>query len=332
LLDAKLRHDLPLEPELYLESLSRIGMIDAAPPDLYRRLLEFYASQVLGYYDPRGDEMILVDNSAFDTKQQELVWAHELEHAVQERRFGLPHRLLAMSADSDAQRAASAIAEGDAMLVMLVEAGDHDRKALSDAAAALRRQATATPTPPGLPRFFVADLVFPYTAGLDAVLRAYRGNGWPGVDALLRSPPGSTAALLHPDRPPPSATIGRVRWPATPPGWRQVLTDTLGEWGLRFLLARRIDPSRAARLAAIWDGDRLRLARERSNPDRWALAWYLRCRTSTGCRALEAALRSELPHRLVNLPGRGASLRLDLRHVGNRALEIEANWPTAAGD
>jgi len=322
-LDAKLRRDLPLAPDLYLEALARLGLIGSDPPDLYERLLGFYSEQVLGYYEPSTDEMILVSNPAAAASSQELVWAHELEHAVQERRFGLPHRLIAMRSNGDAQRAASAVAEGDAMLVMVVEGSSQaGSDALGDAARALRRQAETAPVPPGLPRFFVADLVFPYTAGFDAVLAAYRQRGWAGDDALLRAPPGSTAALLHPDRSPPGPPIDDDRLAPVPPGWEQVLTDTLGEWALRFLLARRVGNDAAARLAAAWDADRLRLVRDRENLDRWALSWQLRCRTASGCRALEEALRRELPNLLSGLAGHEAPTRLDLRRKGRRTT-----WP-----
>ncbi len=200
-LDHKLHRDLPVAPELFIEALTRLGFVTGEPAAIYNRLLDFYASQVLGYYEPDGDEMVVVDTPAAGRAEGALVWAHELEHAAQEHRFHLPSRLLAMRGDSDEQRAASAIAEGEAMLVMYVlNAPGVGAQGLELAETAVRQQAREL-APPGVPEYFVADLAFPYTAGFAAVLRAYRAGGWPAVDRLLAHPPTSTAALLHPDRP-----------------------------------------------------------------------------------------------------------------------------------
>jgi hypothetical protein len=327
-LDGKLHRDLPLPPSLYLETLVRLGLVDGRPTAIYPRLLDFYASQVLGFYEPASNEMVLVENSSVPSGAEAMVWAHELEHAVQEKCFGLPHRLLAMRRNGDEQRAASAIAEGDAMLVMFLLEGDTSggSSALTRAEETLARQIAATPVPPGLPRYFVDDLVFPYTTGFSTVASAYRRHGWKAVDELLRSPPGSTAELLHPGRPLPGPALEDRDLLPVPEGWSSVVTDTLGEWGLRFLLSRKTSKKQADRLAAAWDADRLRLIRRRDASDRWALAWRLRCRTAAGCRALEDALRRYLPTLLADLPGGGATLRLTWRHE-SRAIELRANWP-----
>ena len=194
-LDRKLRRDLPVAPDLYIEALARLGFIEGEPAAVYNRLLDFYRSQVLGFYEPDGDEMVVVDTPAATRPEGDLVWAHELEHAAQEHRFHLPSHLVAMRGDSDEQRAASAIAEGEAMLVMFVlNTPGIAPEALELAETAVRRQAREL-APPGVPTYFVADLAFPYTAGFAAVLRAYRAGGWTAVDALLAHPPASTAAL-----------------------------------------------------------------------------------------------------------------------------------------
>jgi len=327
-LDLKLRRDLPLAPETFLEVLTRLGLAHGRPEALYQRLLDFYASQVLGFYEPDDDSMVLVSGPAAATVQAESVWAHELAHAAQQHRFGLPARLLAMRDDGDAQRAASAIAEGEAMLVMFLLAGEADEAGLAHAERLLAAQATATATPPGLPEYFVADLVFPYTAGFSAVLRAYRTGGWPAVDALLLRPPASTAALLHPAEPPPGPPLGDGALPGAPAGWTSVLTETMGEWALGFLLGRRLPAGEASRLASTWNGDRLRLVRRASHPQRWALAWELRCRAEGPCVALGRALQDALPVLLSELPGPGGRLALDVVTDGT-SIAVRAGWPGA---
>lgn len=324
-LDRKLRRDLPVAPELFIEALAGLGFIEGEPGTVYSRLLDFYASQVLGYYEPDGDEMVVVNTPAAARAEGDLVWAHELEHAAQEHRFHLPSRLLAMRGDSDEQRAASAIAEGEAMLVMFVlNTPGVAPEALALAETAVRQQAREL-APPGVPRYFVADLAFPYTAGFAAVLRAYRTGGWTAVDRLLAHPPASTAALLHPDRPGVPGTVPAGALPPVPEGWQEVFTDSVGEWGLAFLLGRRLGTPEADALAAGWDGDRLRLVRDRARPDRWAVAWRLACRTVQARQSLEEAMQRNLPALFAHLAPPG---QLEFTWVGaGRTLEVLAAWP-----
>jgi hypothetical protein len=326
-LDRKLRRDLPISPLLFVESLVRTGFVDGDPPAIYQTLLAFYTTQVLGFYEPQADEMVVVNTPAAVHVEGSLVWAHELEHAVQEHRFHLPSRLLAMRGESDEQRAASAIAEGEAMLVMfLVNAPPHDPRALERAEEAVRQQANALRAPAGLPEYFVADLVFPYTTGFECVLRAYRRGGWPAVNQLLMTPPTSTAELLHPDRNGTPGSVVASELSPTPEGWEEVLTDTVGEWGLAFLLGRRLDKAEAAAAAAGWDGDRIRLIRDRSDRARWALAWRLRGRTVEARKAMQTALERQLPSLLANLaPPEPPTLTWV---AAGRTLEVRAAWPS----
>ncbi len=280
---------------------------------------------MLGFYEPDGDEMVVVDTPAAARAEGGLVWAHELEHAAQEHRFHLPSRLLAMRGDGDEQRAASAIAEGEAMLVMFVlNAPGVAPQALELAESAVRQQAREL-APPGVPRYFVADLAFPYTAGFAAVLRTYRAGGWPAVDRLLAHPPTSTAALLHPDRTGVPGTVPASALPPVPDGWQEVFTDSVGEWGLAFLLGRGLAASDADALAAGWDGDRLRLVRDRAQPERWAVAWRLQCRSVEARESLEEAMQRSLPALFARLAPPG---RLQLTWVAaGRTLEVLATWP-----
>jgi hypothetical protein len=327
-LDRKLRRDLPVPPELFLEALWRLGLIDETPAAVYPRLLDFYTSQVLGFYEPGGNELVIVRRGSLAESEGRLVWSHELAHAAQERTSRLPSRLLAMRHDTDEQRAASAVAEGEAMLVMtLLSAPGATRDDLLDLAeTAMAAQAEAGLEAPGVPDFFVKDLLFPYTAGFSAVLRTYRSGGWPAVDRMLRRPPASTAALLHPDRPAPGPPIPDSAMPAPPAGTEEVITDALGEWTLSTWLARRLPAERAAALAAGWDADRIRLVRDRADATRWAMAWHVRCRTAAERQALEAALQADLPALLARLPGAGR--RPELVWSGSGAtLDLRVNWP-----
>ena len=327
-LDRKLRRDLPIPPDVYVEALVRTGFVDGDPAEIYRRLLDFYCAQVLGFYEPEADEMVVVGGAAKPEADAAMVWSHELEHAVQEHRFHLPSRLLAMKGDSDRQRAASAIAEGEAMLVMLLVEGDGEsaERSLDSTAEAISKQGGQLEAP-GVPEFFVRDLVFPYATGLATVLRAYKAGSWRQVDQLLARPPETTAALLHPDRTIRYLPPAGFDLPAVPAGWREVLTDTVGEWGLAFLLGRRLPSDQASAIAAAWDGDRIRLIREESHPEHWALAWQFRCLDEQTRNSLEVALQRNLPALLARL---APPDRLHLVWTGaGRTLSVLAVWPPA---
>lgn len=323
-LDVKLRRDLPLPPERYIESLWRLGLIDHEPDLVYPRLLDFYASQVLGYYEPAKDEMVLLRQANPASVSSGPVWAHELAHAAQERRFALPTRLLAMRDDGDRQRATSAIAEGDAVLVMLVlTQGGKDLGTLRKSQRQLAAGAETLTPPPGVPDFFVKELVFPYSQGFSTVLAAFERDGWPAVDRLLADPPATTAQLLHPDRTSPPTHLGDESLPPTPEGWTTVLADTLGEWTLASWLELGMAADEASRLAAGWDGDRAKLI---LRPDgTWALALAVHCRDHLAAANLAAAFARHLPNLLVNLnSGTHPTIHQEL---AGTTISVTADWP-----
>jgi hypothetical protein len=82
-LDRKLRRDLPVPPEVFLEALRRLGLVNDTPEAVYPRLLDVYSSQVLGFYEPSGDELVIVRRGSLAEPAGRLVWSHELAHAAQ---------------------------------------------------------------------------------------------------------------------------------------------------------------------------------------------------------------------------------------------------------
>lgn len=327
-IDSKLRRDLPLPPETHLEAMARLGLIEPPEPELYDRLLAFYGGQVLGFYEPDKNKMVVVKGGAAPAATAPLIWAHELAHAAQEARFGLPSRILALGHNADAQRAAAAAAEGDATLVMFILAGPGGVAGLPDPALFRAAQEQATGDFADIPRFFLEELLFPYAAGYRMMHGAFTRGGWPAVDRILAKPPKSTAELLHPNRPPPGPQVRDSTLPATPSGFEEVMTNTMGEWGLRQWLQRSIDPKEAEALAAGWDADRFRLIRHRTDPERWGLWWHVRLRSPRHRHELEAALRRLVPIHLKGLTGPGTVPEVEW-NSGEAFLELRAGWPKA---
>lgn len=314
-----------MPPELYLEVLQRLGF---APPEngLYLKLLNFYSSQVLGFYEPEGDTMVIVRRSHPETADSKEVWLHEFAHAAQEKRFGLPSKLLAVKENSDLQRAFSAIAEGEAMLVMVIlaPATAPEPAAVSRLAQAIETSTKQLAQEAGVGEFFVQDLAFPYARGLTKVLEAFQAKGWPGVDALLANPPTCTAALLFAN---PCHHLDDRVLPANPPGYEPLLTDTLGAWAMQFWLSQTLGKEAATSLAQLWDGDRLRILRSQKEPRRWAMVWQLRLQTVQDIPKAEAALRRHAQQILVRFqPGSKPNTLVRSR---NRTITLLVDWPTA---
>ena len=324
-LDRKLRRDLPLPPELYLDAVFRLGLMDPPSPDLYSRLLEFYSRQVLGFFEPTSREMVIVQGAAVPESSAPLVWAHELAHAAQEARFGLPSHLVGLTSNADAQRAAAAMAEGDATLVMFLVASQPG-SSLPDPEVFRAAQEQAVAASPGIPPFFLEDLIFPYAAGYQVVLSAYRRGGWAAVDRLLASPPSSTAELLAPHRPPPGPPLANDVLPGAPEGFDEVLTNTLGQWGLQQWLGRSLPAVETAALAETWDADRFRLVRSLTAPHQWGLVWRIRCRSQADRVLLERVMRRLAPEHLRGLTAPGPPPRIQWLAFGAE-LEVRAAWP-----
>lgn len=211
---------------------------------------------VAGYYDPRTSEFFLVDDSAsMGPGLAEVTIAHELTHALEDQRFGLP----APRGISDERvLAEGALSEGTATAAMFDYASRHlDPFALAAEATTLEASSAAE-----LPRFAESELEFMYLEGAEFVAALRQaGTGWALVDyALERRPPASTEQVLHPEkylldeRPltvPPGAAPG--------PGWRQLDSGSLGEFGTREVL-RAGEPGLGADAgAAGWGGDSYRL-------------------------------------------------------------------------
>ena len=95
--------------------------------DLKAESLKLLKSQVAGFYDPHGKEMVLVEGGAdvgvWNNAAQfmiqrdvvgEMLLAHELTHALQDQNFDLESSLDKVKDNDDRALALKSVAEGDA--------------------------------------------------------------------------------------------------------------------------------------------------------------------------------------------------------------------------
>jgi len=250
--------------------------------DLKAESLKLLKSQVAGFYDLHGKEMVLVKggadigiwNSAAQFMIQrdvvgEMLLAHELTHALQDQNFDLESSLDKVKDDDDRALALKSVAEGDATIAGFAYAlgrmDNNTADALTDNLKNLPQALAAAA--PGTPEGLSAPLLFQYSEGVRFVAEAYRRGGWPGVDALYRRPPQSSHQILHPalyfDSAAPQPRIELAGYGQIMSGWKKADDDTYGELLLRVILERNLGKqSNEVGLASRWTADRMIILQE----------------------------------------------------------------------
>ncbi|WP_425157464.1 hypothetical protein [Candidatus Binatus sp.] len=268
-----------------LEADSVAGALTGLFPaglDLKTASLKLLKSQVAGFYDPHGKEMVLVEggadlgiwNSAAQFMIQrdvvgQMLLAHELTHALQDQNFDLESSLDKVKNDDDRGLALKCVAEGDATIAGFAYAMGRMDDSTADALTNNLKQlpqalaAEAPHTPEGLS----APLLFQYSEGVRFVAEAYRRGGWSAVDALYRNPPQSSHQILHPslyfDSNAPAPRINLAGYDRIMSGWKKADDDTYGELLLRVILERNLGKeSNELGLAARWIADRMIILQE----------------------------------------------------------------------
>jgi hypothetical protein len=238
-----------------------LAMLGLIPEGLSLRdvAASLYAEGVAGYYDPRTKKLRTVTGPATGTRVlAETVLAHELDHALEDQRFGLLDDADRVDADSDASLARLSLVEGSATTLM----EQYMRRYFTTEEALAGTLASAFADTGQMPAFLQAQTVFPYTGGMRFVqdLLDRAGGSWALVDTAERlRPPASTEQVLHPERyiradePLPV----RVK-PALGPRWKRAAAGTWGELQTRELLAAAGGGGSDA-AAAGWGGDRWEL-------------------------------------------------------------------------
>ncbi|HEY7113091.1 MAG TPA: hypothetical protein VIA45_09190 [Thermoanaerobaculia bacterium] len=300
-LRAKLAESFPASPEETRRTLVAIGMIEDTP-NLVDRLVDFYGSQVIAFYDPEPRRFYVVrgaasalDGEALEGAAEKLIYTHELTHAMQDQNLDLDRRIKALKDDGDRALALQCLLEGEATLVMikaaLADLPGADESVEEQIAPLLTAGSLEKSNAPrDVPAYFTEQLFFPYAEGTDYVRRTVKKGGWAAVDRLWSSPPLSSAEILHPDEAPFAPATNLLPRPETlaPQGARYLYSDTLGEWGLRFLLRRGLPPAEADPGATGWRGDRVAFFTGPGGAI--AYVWRIRMETPEAAGRLEQAL------------------------------------------
>jgi hypothetical protein len=251
-----------------------LGMI---PDDLDLRalLVQVLEEQVVGYYDPRGKTLYVVQGA--DSAAAAETLRHELVHALQDQHRNLDS-LLRLRGQADRASAAHAALEGQATWVQLARGADpatRTQAAWERTRESIRANMDRTTALASAPLIVRETLLFPYLSGAE-LARRLSGKGRP--DSLLWRLPTSTEQVLHVDR--YVGDSGRVDTPIAvtlpaPRAGSVVAENTLGEFETRLVLYEHLNDLRAAAEAANgWGGDRWLVVRTPSGDAFvWVTAW-----------------------------------------------------------
>jgi hypothetical protein len=262
-LHQSLSRDNPPEQVAATETLyKQLGLMpaDASLQTLYLNLL---GSQVIGFYDQHTKAMYVMSTTGTIGPIEQITYAHEFDHALQDQNFDLASIVGAAKDQSDRTLARTALVEGDAVLLMFLWAKDNLTTAeLMEVAGAAdpASQAALDAAPPILKE----TLMWPYLQGLSLVQGAYQtSTSFAGVDALWKNPPDTTEQLIHPEKLTSREPAVAVAFPADlakrlGAGWKVSAEDTLGEEQLNILM-RTGNAKAGTDPAAGWGGDRVAL-------------------------------------------------------------------------
>jgi hypothetical protein len=256
------RKDNPAELVAGTETLYKELGLMPQDASLERLYLELLTSQVAGLYDDETKHMYVVTQDGAIGPVEEITYAHEFTHALQDQRFGLRQLIGEDTDQSDRTMARSALVEGDATLLMSLWAQRHLTPAeLGEVAGSTDPASEAILAK--MPPILKDPLLFPYTSGIQLALGAFTSGGFAAVDDLYANPPASTEQVLHADKLAAREAPVAVAFPddlaaRLGDGWKVSLQDTLGEVLLEVIL-RDGGASATNDAAAGWGGDRVAL-------------------------------------------------------------------------
>jgi hypothetical protein len=235
-------------------------------------LVDLLTEQIAGLYDPKAKEFYIA--AWMDPKEQQVVMAHELTHALQDQHYHIDDWRDAAKPNDDAEAARDAVLEGAATAAM-IDYGLRQQGSSLDAIAdtnvslsSLLGNLDSSPLLAKAPAFLRDSLEFPYGAGADFCMEVLRKKGgWPGFDSVFQKPPASTQQIMHPDLyfrgvMPTAVTLPDLTH-NLPMGWKALDSNVMGEFVLLEILKEFLNEDRASDLAELWTGDRYTIYEKR---------------------------------------------------------------------
>lgn len=243
--------------------LLAFGLMDPND-DLGQLYGDLLGEQVAGYYDPETDAMVIVSDDASGdgpSASDQVTYAHETVHALQDQHFDLETFLTDRDKLSDDQSLAiTSLIEGDATAAQ-IEFLISNPTLLLQLNDEISGQDASTEALDDAPAIISETLLFPYDQGQVFIAALRDEDGWATVDRAFASPPTSSEQILHPEKYLAGENPVTVDVPdvakALGPGWTAFDTNTMGEFQTSVILDEGdVSSGEAEDAAEGWGGDR----------------------------------------------------------------------------
>jgi len=298
----------PEEREQDNLALRALGLLES-DEDIAELQLQLLGDQVLGFYDDVERRMVVVSDAGLDIEAR-ITYAHEYTHALQDSTYGLDSLETDADGEDDRGLARTALIEGDATVTML----SWMLQNLSQDELFEYFNSAQVPDTTGIPSWMVAQLAFPYDAGLTWTTALAGGDptspDFTRIDAAYDDPPDSTEQIIDIEKWDPRETPDAVEVPdlaeALGDGWEEVDSTPIGQATIAIMLEFfGVSAPDAQDAADGWGGDRAVIA---TGPDdAFAVAWRVAFDTSDDADAFLAAYETavdglDFPASVAELP------------------------------
>jgi len=239
--------------------------------DIRGLLLGLYFEQIAAFYDQRSRLLVTrKDMTAFS----DIIFVHELTHALQDQHFSLDKHFERVKDNNDRLMALTALVEGDASLVQTRYMFTQKEWKARDFLAMLGYEQEKIMN---VPYFVRQNLLFPYTKGVKFATELFEQGGWEALNRAYRNPPASTEQILHPEKYFPERDDPReIMLPeigaALGETWSLKSENNFGELNIYILLRKYIGGIWAKKPSRGWGGDWYNYYRE-ADGDQYALVW-----------------------------------------------------------
>jgi hypothetical protein len=252
-------------------------------------LVALLGEEVAGYYDPKTKTVNLLDWVPME--EQEPVMAHELTHALQDQDINLQKWMKRGDKDlaeikkdptpadienDEIDNAREAVVEGQAQAMMFqyAIAPTGHSIATSPALVDAMQEESLTGTPStkvfnDAPIFLKESLTFPYSYGLDFILKVLENGGKQRAFAgILANPPHTTRQIMQPE----TYLSGEKIDPMPVPDFKHDFKDyqkfdigAMGEFDVAVLIEQYVGKSTSKQMYPEWRGGYYYAAKSKSN-------------------------------------------------------------------
>lgn len=238
-------------------------------------LLELYAEQIGGYYDPEYKTLYLVKGIVMSNLNLELTIAHELTHALQDQNFDLGQFIKSNQFNEDRSLAQMAVIEGDATIVSMEYIQQSLKESLNfldilKSAMDIFRIHTASKSLEKSPPFLKNSMMFPYIKGQQFIqfFQLNKGWQWKDINQLYQQPPQATEHILHPhtylNHEEPTLPVYSL-YSNLKSNWKLLTTGVLGELTFRHLFNHYFSVKDSHKIARGWQGDYFEVYKNENN-------------------------------------------------------------------